>query len=792
MTCEQTRVQTLKKQSLTIARSSRSLEDRSSTYTSQTTSTSKNTLHSLLRFLRRSGRYGSHLSYEYTNPGGFNNENRKFNGWRGGVLAAATSASLVLLINLIFTIWAGQTSKSGLRIGILYEGECGTVRHADSWLHIAINAMGTILLGASNYTMQCLSSPTRNEIDAAHSKGRYLDIGLPSLKNLSGLKKKVIFMFLVLSTVPLHFLWNSAVFTTTQNLDYNVYVVTPSFLNQSTVDCSQNASMYYEPPLTSFPSSNYATDYTQTPLQYGTALNDTIPSSNDYFYQADVCNISNALLANSTAGTLSRLSNEDCILAYGPGNGNMKGWSNLLAVTKPTVSLLYPNTTILLQFRYQEYVSNYTGNNWVCDPDYLIANNYKCNYRHIAANASSWTLGPINAKEENPYVLFPSEEWPIDYCLAQRTDLSGKCQLQYSLVIMICVLIANAIKLTCMIFILSTHLEPVLATIGDGIASFLERPDPFTAERPFLNRQQARNFKKLGVGRAVRWRKPRFALRWWNAPSKPRWFITLTLCTVTIITASLLLKMGNSNLADESISIPNPYSIGFGTYNSYATLNIFSTSETSPTAEDFSSNSLLLSMVTVANLPQVIVSCLYFAYNTVYTSMVSADEFSRFGSHRKALRTTNPRGEQRSTYWLSLPWTYALPIAATSSVLHWLISQSLFIARTEILDTYGQPESISYMEVGYSPLAILLALLFGSGMVLGLILNGFRKLRPCVLVGNNSLAIAAACQRPEKDVDAQLRRVQWSAVRHAEGGQPGHCCFTSEDVEEPRLGELYI
>jgi hypothetical protein len=212
---------------------------------------------------------------------------------------------------------------------------------------------------------------------------------------------------------------------------------------------------------------------------------------------------------------------------------------------------------------------------------------------------------------------------------------------------------------------------------------------------------------------------------------------------------------------NQSLDIPSPYSIGFGTYNAHATLNIFYTSFTSPTAEDFASNSLLLSMVAVANLPQVIVSCLYFAYNTVYTSMLSADEFSRFSSHRKALRTTNPKGEQRSTYWLSLPWTYALPLAVCGSVLHWLISQSLFIARTEILDTYGQPEEISYMEVGYSPLAILVGLLFGSGMVLGLILNGLRKLRQCVLVGNNSLAIAAACQRPEKDVDAQLKRVQW-------------------------------
>ena len=78
-------------------------------------------------------------------------------------------------------------------------------------------------------------------------------------------------------------------------------------------------------------------------------------------------------------------------------------------------------------------------------------------------------------------------------------------------------------------------------------------------------------------------------------------------------------------------------------------------------------------------------------------------------------------------------------------------------------------------------------------MVLGmiLILNGFRKLNTGLLVGHNSLAIAAACQRAEKDVDAQLRRVQWGVVEHPKGDRPGHCCFTSLDVETPRLGQLY-
>jgi len=52
----------------------------------------------------------------------------------------------------------------------------------------------------------------------------------------------------------------------------------------------------------------------------------------------------------------------------------------------------------------------------------------------------------------------------------------------------------------------------------------------------------------------------------------------------------------------------------------------------------------------------------------------------------------------------------------------------LLIARTEVLDANDDSDELSYMEIGYSPLAILLALLCGPGMVLGMVLNGFREL----------------------------------------------------------------
>ena len=77
-------------------------------------------------------------------------------------------------------------------------------------------------------------------------------------------------------------------------------------------------------------------------------------------------------------------------------------------------------------------------------------------------------------------------------------------------------------------------------------------------------------------------------------------------------------------------------------------------------------------------------------------------------------------------------------------------------------------------------------------MVLAMILTGLRKLKLAVLVGNNSLAIAAACHCPDDDIGAEMKKVSWGAVSHESDGVPGHCCFTSKEVEIPRDGGLYI
>lgn len=54
--------------------------------------------------------------------------------------------------------------------------------------------------------MQCLSAPTRKEVDEAHAQGKWLDIGVPSVRNLTNIAKPRVAMWLGLglTSLPLH------------------------------------------------------------------------------------------------------------------------------------------------------------------------------------------------------------------------------------------------------------------------------------------------------------------------------------------------------------------------------------------------------------------------------------------------------------------------------------------------------------------------------------------------------------------------------------------------------------
>lgn len=133
--------------------------------------------------------------------------------WQRSALLFAGGALAAFIANLSFTIWA--TTRPGSKIsggvGVLAEETtCTRAKTIDTGMHVLINVLSTVLLAGSNYCMQCLSAPTRRQIDEAHRAGRWVDVGVQSVRNLvfavSG-RNALLWVLLSLSSLPLHLLY---------------------------------------------------------------------------------------------------------------------------------------------------------------------------------------------------------------------------------------------------------------------------------------------------------------------------------------------------------------------------------------------------------------------------------------------------------------------------------------------------------------------------------------------------------------------------------------------------------
>lgn len=137
---------------------------------------------------------------------GSNRYLKLWHGWEIGARVGILAVSAVLVMNTSVTLWALNNFGVSAGIGTLQTGPCGTIKRVGMWLHIAINVVSTTLLGASNYYMQCLCSPTRDEVDKSHSDRKWLDVGVQSVRNLRsvGRWRTILWSGLAMTSIPLH------------------------------------------------------------------------------------------------------------------------------------------------------------------------------------------------------------------------------------------------------------------------------------------------------------------------------------------------------------------------------------------------------------------------------------------------------------------------------------------------------------------------------------------------------------------------------------------------------------
>jgi len=114
----------------------------------------------------------------------------RFSGWRGGVAVSIAVSSFVLILNAILAIVAATRWEKSDNIATVFTGDCTLVARRMVAVHLIINILSSLLLEASNSCMQRLVAPTRKEINKAHARKTWLDIGIPSLRNLASISRR--------------------------------------------------------------------------------------------------------------------------------------------------------------------------------------------------------------------------------------------------------------------------------------------------------------------------------------------------------------------------------------------------------------------------------------------------------------------------------------------------------------------------------------------------------------------------------------------------------------------------
>ncbi|EFR02719.1 hypothetical protein MGYG_05717 [Nannizzia gypsea CBS 118893] len=493
-------------------------------------------------------------------------------GWRFTLSLAAFVGVLVFGFNLGFVLWAITHHNLSNGRGVLYDGDCDHMHDLSVGFHLVINIFSTILLGASNFTM----------LD-------WLDIGVPSVRNFRRISRKraILWIILVLSSLPLHLIYNSTIFAT---LSSNAYYV---FLGDEPLGRNSPEDMTLVLP-------------TRFPYEPGDSLYSPPPEGTVYDYEPQRPAINSTFTRLYSMGrnkTLKYLDNSACLDAY--ATTYQTAYLNLLLVTdKPK------NESEYLVVDYQRVFSPSLYRNaikpepdpyrWLCPEEDEISrserdqkDSHDCRFHlpdiRAQVAASNWTVGSHQVR----------------FCLAEPAP--AHCKLQYSLPLTVIVIIFIAIKVTAICYVALTTISAILTT-GDAVASFIRTPDETTRGKCLLS---MKDITKAPDASKPSWfyqiytgynEKPE---RWHSAVANRRW--TLGYGFSTISDSSGIWLVG--------LQATDPRTLIVGDW---------------PTS--------LVSNTLMANLPQLIYSIIYFAFNSIVTTMTMAAEWSQYAVQRKGLR----------------------------------------------------------------------------------------------------------------------------------------------------------
>ncbi|GKU08207.1 hypothetical protein FLAG1_08581 [Fusarium langsethiae] len=686
-----------------------------------------------------------------------------YSGWKRtavyltSLVATLTTFLVVMLFVSLFALERDDDSRAegsnrgdALGQSILHRGNCDITAKANLWIHLAINIIGTGVLASSNFFMQSLVAPTRKEVDAAHKTGQWLEIGVQSLKNVRFLnwRKALFWSLFSLSSVPLHLVFNGCVLESKGTNGFTLFLGTESLIR---------GSWKGQAPI----ATSLAREYTDEVLQ-----------GNDCDGWRNMKHVNESIATNSW----ERIDFSECMERY----------------NDPEKSLIHYRHLIMVIYDYEDEGRNST-NGWKLSQVYKNTTNMT----DIDTVNPLWAVdafartGNVNALDNGP--IAPS---------LKRYPSSGSRYLGlYNGHVWILKGLPTILDTSSGILVMdpSTYKpeyrvmqvghcwseklrvwgnENPLMTPGDAIASFIARPDEETRGMCTLSLEDLKRppaSPGLVVGDTTRGYKLLQGPRQWHTTSArkfgkalPRsiWIVSSLLIGSSLVVAGTMLgiSLREQSLADARFAH-------------------------SPLNEDVRNESLenlaLLPLTMVANLPQLILSTCYLAYNGLFTRMLAEFEWSKYSVEFKSLRVTEPKGSQNSTYRLQLPYRFSIPLIFVSIALHWLYSNCIYVSNYEAYNPVYPHTKYVTIGLQFSSKAILTSFVISVCVAITPLFLANVKLPGIIVVsGGNSAVISAACHYPSRKLKSLSRATSRNSSSGIEYDNMSARLIVDEDADE--------
>ncbi|KAF6829472.1 hypothetical protein CMUS01_08147 [Colletotrichum musicola] len=675
-------------------------------------------------------------------------------GWRRMAFVNVALLSTVLLA--LIGILAAAVSETGgdLRQSWkFHESDCqtGQAKVTNTLLHLLINILSTIVLVSSNFFMQVLNAPSPQEVDAAHTSGTWLDIGIPSWRNAFHLSrfKLALWLSLALTSVPIHVLFNGSVFLMDSRMDdFHMTVASESFLE---------GGHYFLPGASLHTRETYI-DGLGDQASLPTFKDLAGPSFEDSVYAINVSETA------ARASEWKRLEVEECLQIYGFCVG-LQAYRNVVVVaegpswTRSEVWNVTPAADELWEPIVPRDQPNTLWSSVQCTMS-GFTNASRAGCRSSCRHVTNLGLLPVirHWNWDNDLQDAHSQGgWDsILYCRAELRHQT--CAVALSKPLLFAVILSVLLKVViCVVVLRALGSREPLVTLGDAVSYFISNQKDDELASGLLTQRILRTrglktttsadgktkstiLEPLGPRQWVIERHGKIGNHHRRACAVPR---------TVWVTTHIIFFLGLAGAAGCFImQIRDGMRLHL--------LPVFDAIEAANRLQPIGKSLTFIYSTLVVNAPHLFLSLWYLALNACITRLEMVREWALFSEKFCPLRVTQPKGQQVATYRLQLRYKYSISLIIFSVASHWLVSNALSILVSE--GTYYQSSDVYQSDpislpqgavvmicTAALPLLILISL-FSMQLVLLWSLSTEPLRSPTLVVGSNSLAIAAACR----------------------------------------------